>query len=346
MSDSKTSPTPPNSFDEIFALIEQLPGADMEALTKVVEREGQLTKPAGALARLESLTEWMAQWQAKYPPTLNHPRTVVFAGNHGVAAKGVSAFPPEVTVQMVANFRNGGAAINQLVGQIDGDLMVHEMDLDNPTADMSEGPAMSEADCVKAMAYGMMCVEPGVDLLCLGEMGIANSTAAAALCHAMFGGKPSDWTGPGTGVEGDALTNKARIVGQAVEVNQGAMTSPLDILRCVGGLELAAITGAVLAARLARVPVMLDGYACTAAASVLHAIDPGLLAHCQVGHLSAEPAHQRLCQEIGKVPLLALGMRLGEGTGATLAANLVRGAILCHTGMATFAEAAVSGKDD
>ena len=317
----------------------------MEAATKTVERELQLTKPAGALSRLESLTEWMAKWQAKHPPTCDHPRTVVFAGNHGVTAKGVSAFPAEVTVQMVANFRHGGAAVNQLVGQLDGDLMVHEMDLDNPTADMSEGPAMTEADCVRAMAYGMMSVDASVDLLCLGEMGIGNSTAAAALCHALYGGEASDWTGPGTGVQGDALTNKAAVVAQAITVNKDTMTDPLQVLRCVGGLELAAIVGAVLAARLARVPVMLDGYACTASAAVLHAIDPALLDHCQVGHLSAEPSHQSLCTNIGKVPLLAMGMRLGEGSGATLAANIVRAAIRCHTGMATFAEAGVSDKD-
>ena len=337
--------TPPNSFDEIRAMIAELPGPDMEAATKTVERELQLTKPAGALSRLESLTEWMAKWQAKHPPTCDHPRTVVFAGNHGVTAKGVSAFPAEVTVQMVANFRHGGAAVNQLVGQLDGDLMVHEMDLDNPTADMSEGPAMSEEDCVRAMAYGMMSVDASVDLLCLGEMGIGNSTAAAALCHALYGGEASDWTGPGTGVQGEALTNKAAVVAQAIAVNKETMTDPLEVLRCVGGLELAAIVGAVLAARLARIPVMLDGYACTASAALLHAIDPTLLDHCQVGHLSAEPSHQSLCTNIGKVPLLAMGMRLGEGSGATLAANIVRAAILCHTGMATFAEAGVSDKD-
>ncbi len=345
MQQGVTAMAPLNNFDEIRGLIAELPGPDMEAATKAIERELQLTKPAGSLARLETLSEWMARWQAKHPPTCDHPRTVVFAGNHGVAAKGVSAFPAAVTAQMVANFRHGGAAVNQLVGQLDGDLMVHEMDLDNPTADMSEGAAMSEADCVKAMAYGMMSVDSSVDLLCVGEMGIGNSTAAAALCHALYGGDAADWTGPGTGVQGQALDNKRAIVSQAVDVNKAKMTDPFQILRCVGGMELAAIVGAVLAARLARVPVILDGYACTASAAVLHAIDPSLLDHCQVGHLSAEPAHQRLCTIIGKEPLLAMGMRLGEGSGATLAAHIVRAAVLCHKGMATFAEAGVSDKN-
>ena len=336
----------PASLAEIRDLLKEMPSGDEAAVADVVERENQLTKPQGSLGRLEDLTQWMARWQGPSTPTAAHPRTAVFAGNHGVTAKGVSAFPSEVTVQMVANFRHGGACVNQLVGQLDGDLNVYELDLENPTADMSEGPAMDDQRVSEAVSFGMMAVEPGIDILALGEMGIGNTTAAAAICLALFGGDAEDWTGPGTGVEGDALTNKARMVAQAVAVNKSAMTDGLETLRCVGGLELAAICGAILAARMAKVPVVLDGYICTAAAACLHAMDPGLLDHCIVAHKSAEPGHAKLCANIGKAPLLDLGMRLGEGSAATLAIQIIRSALACHTGMATFEEAMVAGKSD
>lgn len=336
----------PASLTEIRALIKELPQGDDASVAAVVERENQLTKPQGSLGRLEELTQWLARWQGKATPTLAHPRTAVFAGNHGVTAQGVSAFPSEVTVQMVANFRHGGACVNQLVGQVDGDLNVYELDLENPTADMSQGPAMDDQRVTEAIAFGMMAVEPGIDVLALGEMGIGNTTAAAAICLALFGGKAEDWTGPGTGVEGDALNNKIRVVQEAVETNRAAMTDGLETLRCAGGLELAAICGAIIAARLAQVPVILDGYICTAAAACLHAMDSSLLDHCIVAHKSAEPGHAGLCDAIGKKPLLDLGMRLGEGSAATLSINILRSALACHTGMATFEEAAVAGKSE
>lgn len=336
----------PASLNEIRDLLAEMPGGDAAAVASVIERENQLTKPQGSLGKLETLTQWLACWQGTSTPRLDHPRTAVFAGNHGVTAQGVSAFPPEVTVQMVANFRHGGACVNQLVGQIYGDLNVYELDLDNPTADMSQGPAMDDQRVSEALAFGMMAVEPGIDALALGEMGIGNTTAAAAICLALFGGEAQDWTGPGTGVAGDALNNKIRVVAQAVETNRAAMTDGLETLRCVGGLELAAICGAILAARLAKVPVLLDGFICTAAAACLHAMDPGLLDHCLVAHKSAEPGHERLCAVLGKEPLLNLGMRLGEGSAATLAFNILRSALACHTGMATFEEAAVAGKSE
>ncbi|WP_189042093.1 nicotinate-nucleotide--dimethylbenzimidazole phosphoribosyltransferase [Aliidongia dinghuensis] len=339
-----TSAKPAASLNEIRALLRELPGPDLESGTAAVLRERQLTKPAGALGRLEELVQWLATWQAKHPPFINHPRTAVFAGNHGVAARGVSAYPTAVTAQMVENFIAGGAAVNQLCAAVDGDLRVYEMALDQPTQDFTEGPAMTDEAAARAIAYGMMAVEPGVDLLALGEMGIGNSTAAAALCLGLFGGEAKDWVGPGTGVEGEALVRKTAAVAEGVAVNKPAMTDPFEVLRTVGGNELAAIVGAILAARLARVPVVLDGFACTAAAAVLYAADRRALDHCVVGHRSPEPGHSRLLEIIGKQPILDLGMRLGEGSGATLAIQILKGAVACHTGMATFEEAKVSGR--
>ncbi|HEV2186516.1 MAG TPA: nicotinate-nucleotide--dimethylbenzimidazole phosphoribosyltransferase [Stellaceae bacterium] len=335
-------PEVPASLDEIRALMAHLPGPDLEAGTAAMLHERQLTKPAGSLGRLEELSQWLATWQARHPPRLDHPRTSVFAGNHGVAARGVSAYPAAVTAQMVQNFVTGGAAVNQLCKVVDADLRVYEMNLDQPTADIVDAPALTDAECAKAMAYGMMAVEPGLDVIALGEMGIANTTSAAALCLALFGGSAEEWTGPGTGVAGSALDNKRAVVAAAAERHAGK-GDPFEMLRRLGGHELAAIAGATLAARMGRVPVVLDGFVATAAAAVLHAADPHALDHCIVAHVSAEPGHRRLLEKLGKHALFDLGMRLGEASGATLAIGILKAAVACHTGMTTFADAGVSG---
>ncbi|HEV8679972.1 MAG TPA: nicotinate-nucleotide--dimethylbenzimidazole phosphoribosyltransferase [Stellaceae bacterium] len=336
-------PGPAADLDEIRALIAHLPGPDLDAGSAAATRDAQLTKPAGALGRLEELAAWLATWQARHPPRVERPRTVVFAGNHGVAARGVSAYPASVTAQMVQNFIAGGAAVNQLCRAVDADLRVYEMNLDEPTGDIVLGPAMSEAECARAIAYGMMAVEPGIDALAVGEMGIANTTIAAALCLALFGGEAEDWTGPGTGVAGTALDHKRQIVAAAVARHRPEAGDPFDVLRRLGGLEFAAMAGAILAARMGRVPVVLDGFCSAAAAAVLYAVDPRALDHCVAGHVSAEPGHRRLLDRLGQRPLLDLGMRLGEASGATLALSILKAAAACHSGMATFGEAGVSG---
>ncbi|HTR83671.1 MAG TPA: nicotinate-nucleotide--dimethylbenzimidazole phosphoribosyltransferase [Reyranella sp.] len=327
-------------------ILRDLPGPDLAAQTEVVQRQAELTKPPGSLGRLEELAEWLAAWQGRGSPRIEHPRIAVFAGTHGVARRGVSAYPPEVTVQMVKNFVDGGAAINQLAGAIDADLRIYELDLAHPTEDFTQAPAMSEARAAQAMAYGMMTAESGIDVLCLGEMGIANTTSAAALCAALFGGTGADWAGPGTGVAGAALANKIAVIDEALARHKDliAARDPLMLLAAVGGEELAAIAGAVLAARVGRIPVLLDGYVCTAAAAVLHAFDRHALDHCRVAHRSAEPGHRRLVEAIGQRPLLEMDMRLGEGSGAALAVPILKAACACHNGMATFASAGVSGK--
>ena len=334
----------PDSLDEIRALLRALPGPDEETAAAAAERQGKLTKPPGSLGQLEELALWLARWQGRHPPSLERPHVAVFAANHGVAAQGVSAYPPAVTTQMVANFIEGGAAVNQLAGLADAELRVHEMALDQPTQDFTQTPAMDEADCVKAMAYGMMAVEPGFDAYALGEMGIANTTSSAALCYALYGGEAADWTGRGTGIDDQTLQRKTAAVEAAVALHKPDLSDGLEILRCLGGLEIAAIAGAILAARLAKTPVVLDGYTCTAAAALLHAIEPRAIDHCLVAHLSVEPGHAALLKRIGKPPLLQLGMRLGEASGASLALLLLRAACACHAGMATFEEAGVSGK--
>jgi nicotinate-nucleotide--dimethylbenzimidazole phosphoribosyltransferase len=336
----------PATFDEMRRILRDLPGPDLTAQTEIVRRNAELTKPPGALGRLEELAEWLGAWQGRAQPRIERPRVAVFAGTHGVARRGVSAYPPEVTQQMVQNFLKGGAAINQLSAAIDADLRIYELDLDHPTEDFTRGAAMSEARAANAMAYGMMAAEPGIDVLCLGEMGIANTTTAAVLCAALFGGTGADWAGPGTGVAGTALAHKIAVIDEALAHHKDAIAAhdPLVLLAALGGEEFAAIAGAIVAARMGRLPVLLDGYACTAAAAVLYAVDRRALDHCRVAHRSAEPGHTRLLEAIGQRPLLDMDMRLGEASAAALAVPLLKAAAACHNGMATFAEAGVSGK--
>jgi nicotinate-nucleotide--dimethylbenzimidazole phosphoribosyltransferase len=331
------------TLNEIRRLLSDLPERDPAAEQAARARQAELTKPPGALGRLEEIAVWFAAWQGQAQPQLEHPRVAIFAGNHGVASHHISAYPSEVTAQMVQNFIAGGAAINQLTGLLDADLRVYELDLESQTEDFSQAPAMQPADTAKTLAYGMMAVEEGIDLLCLGEMGIGNSSSAAALAFALFGGKVEDWVGRGTGIGDAQLAHKTDLVAQGV-ARHGGKGDGLDLLAALGGRELAAMAGAIIAARMARVPVLLDGYASTAAAACLYAVNPAALDHCLVGHLSAEPGHQRLCSALGKVPLLALEMRLGEGSGAAVAALLLKAAIATHNGMATFAEAGVSDR--
>lgn len=331
-------------FDDIRALIAQMPTPDMRARHDARHRQEELTKPSGSLGRLEDIAEWMAAWQGR-APSVNRPVVAVFAANHGIAAKGVSAFPPEVTQAMVENFAAGGAAINQICASFDLGLKVFDLALDYPTDDISEGPAFSEKDCAATMAFGMECLADQPDLLCIGEMGIGNTAVAAALFAALFGGTAADWVGPGTGHDAAGLERKRALVQQAIDLHRPHFGNPLEVLRRLGGREIAAMCGAILGARMQRVPVIVDGYVATAAAAVLHALDPSALDHCLFGHVSAEPGHQAALARMGKVPLLALGMRLGEGTGAALAAAMVKAAVACHNGMATFAQARVPNRD-
>jgi len=331
-------------FDDIRNLVRDLPGPDSEAVAACRARESQLTKPPGALGRLEGIAEWLCAWQGQHPPKAERVVVAVFAGNHGVVAQGVAAYPQAVTAQMVANFQNDGAAVNQICKTFGLGLKVFELALEKPTGDITAAVAMDEAECAATIAYGMEAIE-GAELLCIGEMGIGNTTIAAAISHALHGGKAEDWVGPGTGVDAAGMIRKADAVRRAVALHASHLADPLEVLRRVGGRELAAMVGAILAARLQHIPVVVDGYVATAAAAILHAMRPDALDHCIAGHKSAEPAHAQLLAKLGMAPVLDLGMRLGEASGAAMAAGLIKAAADLHNGMATFASAGVSGKE-
>jgi len=339
-------PHPFATLAEFRSLLIALPEPDADAHAAASERNGQLTKPPGALGRLEDVSIWYAAWRGEAAPRIQAPQVIVFAGNHGVAARGVSAFPAEVTAQMVQNFQAGGAAINQLCAEFGATMTVEALSLDKPTADFTVAPAMSEDEVVAALLTGWNAVAPQADLLVTGEMGIANTTSAAAVANGLFGGDAEDWVGRGTGMDDAGVALKARVVRDGLALHADRLGDPLEVLRCLGGRELAAMAGAIARARVERIPVILDGFICTAAASVLERVRKGALDHTVAGHVSAEAAHGKMLAALGKAPLLSLGLRLGEGSGAALAIGVVKGALACHSGMATFAEAGVSDSEE
>lgn len=325
------------------AALGSLPAPDSGAIAAARARQDQLTKPAGSLGRLEEIAVFLAGWQGDPRPVIERGRAAIFAGNHGFVVHGVSAFPASVTAAMVGNFAAGGAAINALAGSAGLDLKVVALDLDRPTADFTLASAMDEEECLAALSTGAEAVEPGLQLLVVGEMGIGNSTAAAAMCAHTFGGTVVQWVGPGTGVDSAGIARKIDVVERALAFHADAPRTPFETLRRLGGREMAAIAGAVLEARRLRIPVVLDGFITCAAIAPFVAAVPAVIEHCLAGHCSAEPGHVRLLERFDLAPLLMLDMRLGEGSGAAVAVTIIRAALAAHNGMATFADAGVAG---
>lgn len=332
------------SFSGLRAACLDLPSGHPAASAAVTQREATLTKPPKSLGRLEDLVAWLAHWQGHAPPRLDRVEILVFAGNHGVTKQGVSAYPAEVTAQMVANFAAGGAAINQLARAAGAELRVMPLSLDEPTADFTQAAAMSESEFTAAVKVGFDAVSSDCDLVCLGEMGIGNTTAAAAIAAALFGGGGERWAGRGTGVDEEGLSRKRAVIDKALTRHAAELHDPLTVAAALGGRELAAILGAALAARRENIPVLLDGFVSTAAVAPLIKLRADALAHAQAGHISAEAGHRMLLDELDLKPLVDLGMRLGEASGAAVALQILRLALACHTGMATFAEAGVSDR--
>jgi nicotinate-nucleotide--dimethylbenzimidazole phosphoribosyltransferase len=335
-----------DSLDAIRAFCRDLPPGDARAAEGAAERQAKLTKPPGSLGRLEELAAWMGRWQGTAMPRIERAAITVFAGNHGVVARGVSAYPQEVTVQMVQNFAGGGAAINQLARIADADLRVVPIDLERPTHDFSVQPAMSTDEFLAAVNIGCATVRPDDDLLAVGEMGIGNTTAASALCAALIGAGVTAWVGRGTGVDDAGLERKRAVVEAALSRHEAILKDPLQVGAALGGRELAAIAGAVLAARRYGIPTLLDGFVATAALLPMTEINRAVLDHCRAAHVSAEAGHRRVLEKLGLRPMLDLDMRLGEASGAATAILLLRAALACHNGMATFSEAGVSDANE
>lgn len=331
------------SAADIDAIIANAPSIDKTMQIKAVARQNELTKPQGSLGKLEEVAIWMAGWQRTDRPKIRHGQCLIFAGNHGVVAQGISPFPSAVTAQMVKNFENGGAAINQLCELADLKLCVTALKLGIPTMDITKGPALTETEVLESMSVGAAAIQNKCDYLILGEMGIGNTTSAAALCLGRFGGDAKGWVGPGTGLDDKGVAHKASVIESAVKIQQHSGGHTIALLAAFGGRELAAIAGAVLAARNRSIPVMLDGFVATAAAAMLTVDDKfDILDHTMISHMSSEPGHSRLAITLKKPPIVDLKMRLGEGSGGAVASLLVRAACVTHNGMSTFSEAGVS----
>jgi nicotinate-nucleotide--dimethylbenzimidazole phosphoribosyltransferase len=322
------------------ALLDDLPEPDAEARDAVRARAASVLRPVGALARLDEVAVWLAGWQRTSRPAVERPYTVVFAADHGVAEAGVSAYPAEVTKAMLAALETGVATASAMSRALGAGFLAVDAGVGEPTGDIRAAPALSSERAEACVTLGREAVATaagdGADLLVFGEMGIGNTTAAAAVCAAVLGGDATDWTGRGTGVDDEGLARKIAAV-EAARERVGSMP-PLDVLREAGGAELVAIAGAVVEARRRSLPVILDGFVVGAAVAPLHVARPGALDHCVAGHRSAEAGHARLLQHLEMAPLLDLGLRLGEGSGALAAVPIVRLAAAAVTDVATFEE--------
>ena len=318
-------------------MLADLPDPDASSATAVGIRASHVLRPTGAFVQLDKVAAWLAGWQGTDTPRVDRPHAIVFAADHGVAAEGVSAYPAEVTGAMVDALARGGATASVLAREVGASLEVVDVGVGRPTGNLRVEPALTAARFDEAVCAGRDAVERAdADLLVFGEMGIANTTPAAAVAAAVLGGTAAEWVGPGTGVKNEALVHKQRVVDDAL--TRIGPIGPIDALREVGGTELAAIAGATLAARHRGLPVVLDGFIVTASVTPLAAAMPGALRHCISGHCSAEPGHRRLLAHLGLEPLLRLDLRLGEGSGALAAIPLVRMAAAAVVDVATFEE--------
>lgn len=322
-------------------LFADLPRPDESARASVARRATAVLRPTGALARLDETAAWLAAWQRTPVPSVTRPSLIVFAGDHGVVSEGVSAYPTEVTAAMLGALRDGVATATVLAADVGADVQVVDCGVGHPTGNIAIEPAMDADRFTACFERGRSAVRnTDSDLLILGEMGIGNTTAAAAVASSLYGLTPDDWTGRGTGIDDRVLARKIAVVGRARD--RVGSRDAMEILRRLGGTEMVAIAGAVVQARLMSLPVVLDGFVVTASAAALEAAHAGMLDHCIAGHRSPEPGHGLLLEKLGKEPLLDLGLRLGEGSGALAAVPLIRMAASAVTDVATFEERGLS----
>lgn len=350
-------------MEELSRLIQAIPTPHIHSAEQAKLRQQQLTKPAGSLGHLEDIAIRMAAITGQAQPAIQQKAVIIMAADHGITSEGVSAYPASVTPQMVLNFLQGGAAINALARQADADVVVVDVgiaaDLSHPrllnrkvragTANMALGPAMTPDEAMRAIMVGSeiatMLVDQGVELIATGEMGIGNTTAASALAASLIAVPVELVTGRGTGISDQQLIHKVHLIEQALRINQPDHHDPLDVLAKVGGLEIAALVGVVLAAAGRQVPVLLDGFISGAAALVAYELNPAVAAYLFAGHVSVERGHQVILEHMGLKPLLDLNLRLGEGTGAVLAMHIIEAALCTHREMATFTEAGVDNRE-
>jgi nicotinate-nucleotide--dimethylbenzimidazole phosphoribosyltransferase len=323
--------------EQVAPLLVDLPSPDAVAIAAVAERASRVLRPRGALARLDEVACWLAGWQRTTRPAIERPAAVVFVADHGVADEGVSAYPQSVTEAMLRALQQGVATASMMADIVDATLDVIDVGVGRPTGNLAREPALSPERFAECIEMGRDAVRRlDCDLLVLGEMGIGNTTAAAAVCAALFGLTAEDWAGRGTGLDDAGLARKIAVI-ETARRRVGEVT-PFEALRQLGGAELVSLVGATLEARTASIPVVLDGFVVTAAVAPLYLARRDVLDHCIAGHCSAEPGHRLLLEKLGMRPLLDLDLRLGEGSGALAAVPLIRIAAAAVSEVATFEE--------
>ena len=322
--------------DLVVDLLRGGPGPDEESSRAVTERARRVLRPTGALSRLDEIATWLAAWQRTRRPSVRSPLLAIFVASHGVADMSVSAYPAHITASMLRALREGVATATAMARALGVRVNVVDVGVGEPSENIVYRPALSEERFLQCFDAGRGAVSDLVDLLVLGEMGIGNTTAASAVAAALFGGPAEEWTGRGTGIDDETWRRKAGVVEAARE--RAGPCGPMETLRQLGGSELVAIAGAIVEARRRSVPVVLDGFVVTAPAAALEIAVPGSLDHCVAGHRSAEPGHAALLAKLGKEPLIDLGLRLGEGSGALAAVPLIELASVAVNDVATFEE--------
>jgi len=323
-----------NPFDDIRDLIGKLPSINAKARDAALARQIDIALPSGELGQLGELAVWLAGWQGQNPPTISRPQIVVFASSHGVAEQGVSAYGMNETQAKIEDLTSGKSGVNQIAGSVGCGLRIMELAPEMPTPDITTHAALSEKDCAATIAFGMEAASEKPDLMGIGVVGAGGTTTAGCVALALFGGTASFWSQSGSAAKKpDLLVAKSQAIDAAITYHRGKLDDPLEVMRRLGGRDMAAVFGAILAARYQNIPVVLDGFVAVAAAAILHAIDPSAIDHCVVGSVTSRDSHHALLDRIGKKPILDLGLGLGDGSGAALATSVLKAAAGCHVGI-------------
>ncbi len=323
-----------NPFDDIRDLIARVPAANSDVQEAAMARQAQIALPSGELGRLAELAIWLASWQGQNPPKVERPQIVVFASSHGIAERGVSAYGLAETQAKIDALTSGKGSVNQIAGTAGCGLQIVELAPELPTPDITEQAALSEKECAATFAFGMEAVSAKPDLIGLGVVGAGATTAAGAVSLALYGGAASFWAMSGSAMKKpDLLVAKTKVIDEALIHHRGKLDDPLEVMRRLGGRDVSAVAGAIIAARYQNIPVILDGFVATASAAILHAIDPNCIDHCVAGSVTSRDSHHALLDRIGKKPVLDLGLGLGDGSGAALAISIAKAAAACHVGI-------------
>jgi len=321
-------------FDDLRDLIAKVPAFNDDIHQQALKRQAEIALPSGELGKLADLAVWLAAWQGICPPKINKPQIVVFASSHGVADRGVSAYGIDETKNKIEALTSGKGAVNQISGTVGCGLKIVELAPELPTPDITNGAALSEKDCAATFAFGMEAVSENPDLVGIGVVGAGATTSAAAVSLALYGGTASFWAQSGSAIQKpDLVVAKSQAIDAALIRQRGKLDDPLQVMRRLGGRDIAAVAGAIIAARYQKIPVVLDGFVAAASAAILHSIEPTCIDHCIAGAVTFRDSHHALLDRIGKKPVLDLGMGLGDGSGAAMAISILQAAAACHSGI-------------